>query len=444
MYVVSSRVHPGETPGSFVFNGFLDFILREDDPRAKQLRKQYVFKLIPMLNPDGVSRGHYRTDTRGVNLNRVYLDPTFELYPSIYAAKSLLVHHHIWNSDLTSEEKEQIASSVLSESLAAKSLSSKNQPEEGNSGLEVEPNDVGSSGAVSAVTRNFVFGCNVNETVDEQRGRQPMSMFDFEAYRATGSVGLGVCSTPFSSIASPMVMSEMMQGNSDLEVPSESLGSTAAVENSRLGISSFVRNSGSSCLLNIDALQGDSGVADGSMDFRGCPVDTLQEGEVYPKTLAEYVTKRDSLPSSVDLNDLPSGGECEDFEDDFQRGNEGSDDEGNDKTPVISDVVNTLHLSHPRLLSIPPRSSGIAFYVDLHGHAAKRGCFIYGNYFEEEETQIESMLFVRLIALNSAHFDFGGCNFTEKNMYMVDKKDGSSKQGSGRVAAFKALGIIHR
>ena len=63
-------------------------------PRAVAVRDNFVIKMIPMLNPDGVARGHYRTDTRGVNLNRVYLNPDPQLHPSIFAAKTVLLHHH--------------------------------------------------------------------------------------------------------------------------------------------------------------------------------------------------------------------------------------------------------------------------------------------------------------------------------------------------------------
>lgn len=90
------------------------------------------------------------------------------------------------------------------------------------------------------------------------------------------------------------------------------------------------------------------------------------------------------------------------------------------------------------------KQSGVAAYIDLHAHASKRGCFMYGNYFKDQAEHVECMLLPCLVSLNSAHFDFDHCLFSEKNMYAGDKRDGCSKEGSGRVALYKATGIIHR
>lgn len=56
--------------------------------------KTFVFKIVPLLNPDGVARGYWRSDTQGVNLNRVYEDPDPYLHPTIYAVKKAILHEH--------------------------------------------------------------------------------------------------------------------------------------------------------------------------------------------------------------------------------------------------------------------------------------------------------------------------------------------------------------
>jgi hypothetical protein len=72
--------------------GMLEFLV-SDDFRAYLLRKHFQFKLIPMLNPDGVALGHFRMDTYGRNLNRYYNSCSKGEQPSNYAVKVLAEHY---------------------------------------------------------------------------------------------------------------------------------------------------------------------------------------------------------------------------------------------------------------------------------------------------------------------------------------------------------------
>ncbi|XP_070591063.1 cytosolic carboxypeptidase-like protein 5 isoform X8 [Erythrolamprus reginae] len=287
VFFLSSRVHPGETPSSFVFNGFLEFILREEDPRAQMLRRMFVFKLIPMLNPDGVMRGHYRTDARGVNLNRQYLNPDADLHPAVYGAKAVMLYHHVH---------------------------SRMQPGLPDWRTHVPP---------------------LNAKIANQRCARKCSHSE--------------------------------------DIPLSELEKTNNLRNC----------SGDSCITS-------------SQDLEASEVPRSNDSNV-------WILSKELLSEH-----------CE------------------------NEVKNP-----PPPETIPPQHSGLAYYVDLHGHASKRGCFMYGNNISDENGQVENMLFPKLISMNSAHFDFTGCNFSEKNMYAKDKRDGQSKEGSGRVAIYKASGIIH-
>ena len=59
------------------------------DPKESRHCAQ-VFTIVPMLNPDGVSAGNYRTSLAGVDLNRQWAKPSLEKHPEIANAKALL------------------------------------------------------------------------------------------------------------------------------------------------------------------------------------------------------------------------------------------------------------------------------------------------------------------------------------------------------------------
>ncbi|XP_075998169.1 cytosolic carboxypeptidase 4 [Genypterus blacodes] len=92
--VLTARVHPSESNASWVMKGTLEFLC-SSDPVAASLREAFVFKIIPMLNPDGVINGTHRCDLNREDLNRQWSKPDPVLSPTIYHTKGLL---HYLNS----------------------------------------------------------------------------------------------------------------------------------------------------------------------------------------------------------------------------------------------------------------------------------------------------------------------------------------------------------
>ncbi|XP_072837978.2 cytosolic carboxypeptidase 4 [Pogona vitticeps] len=89
--VLVARVHPGESNSSWVMKGTLEFLLGSD-PIADLLRHCFIFKIIPMLNPDGVINGNQRCSLSGDDLNRQWLNPDAMRQPTVYHAKGLLYY----------------------------------------------------------------------------------------------------------------------------------------------------------------------------------------------------------------------------------------------------------------------------------------------------------------------------------------------------------------
>ncbi|XP_043829300.1 cytosolic carboxypeptidase 2 isoform X9 [Dromiciops gliroides] len=87
--ILSARVHPGESNGSWMMKGFLDFILG-DSPDAHLLRDIFIFKVVPMLNPDGVIVGNYRCSLAGRDLNRHYKTILKESFPCIWHTRNMI------------------------------------------------------------------------------------------------------------------------------------------------------------------------------------------------------------------------------------------------------------------------------------------------------------------------------------------------------------------
>ncbi|CAL8088590.1 unnamed protein product [Calicophoron daubneyi] len=705
---ITARVHPGETPSSHVFNGLLELLLRPTDERARQLRRQFVFKLIPLLNPDGVVRGHYRTDSRGVNLNRVYLEPDFLYYPSIYATKALLVYHHTlygttvpyagflnsifkklknWRDAVVLDVLEQAGrpeeaertprispfppttvgdqrlspAETTDENLCTQCSTEAECDEGRKRDVHSEPGkltvfknkhqsakEIPQSHSVASAILDIEIPPNTKETdslatkADETMRGRPESTTNqtavqgpayTEAYvvpsgvlvrspAETADIRLGgkspetgdvlnadsIPRTPprpkeqviveveqpetetslmESSAVTPELSAQALRNQADFPANRgrQSVGArsqrSSSSANGRLSairkscrsnklISAFrnrhylrvdcipclftrwhapvhqlastevrpVTNLSEVCRVTPKTLQSQGDKTETSRTrtktgnrptsarrvFKAQEQTTVQDLEVtefrafvdldsikYPEKTShrDYQIKTPELPQPNNMNNeygatlvekkltnlTSQDSYCVNTVD-FEPGNEGSDE---DDEPIRRDLSGTkedLNVNHQyvgllnqikeliegqkteqRYLSqnspVPPETtyevaveqlnclrkaqhlsdamlrqgkatnSGIAFYLDLHGHCSKRGCFLYGNWLDTEEEMIDNVLYALLVGVNSPYFDFNSCNFSVRNMYQKDRRGSMTKEGSGRVAIWKHLGLKH-
>jgi len=91
--VILARTHPGETVSSWIVHHLIRFLLSEE-AEACALRSAFVFKIFPMVNPDGVIHGNYRCSLIGRDLNRRWKAPSKDLYPEVYFIKNQIMDTH--------------------------------------------------------------------------------------------------------------------------------------------------------------------------------------------------------------------------------------------------------------------------------------------------------------------------------------------------------------
>jgi hypothetical protein len=74
IYIIAQQ-HSGETIATYVTEGLINYLLDETDPTAAKLRQSYIFKIIPLMNPEGVYYGISRyTPFRGAGMNQFDLN----------------------------------------------------------------------------------------------------------------------------------------------------------------------------------------------------------------------------------------------------------------------------------------------------------------------------------------------------------------------------------
>jgi hypothetical protein len=87
-----ARVHASEVTSSMVLEGIINLLI-SGSSIAQDILSKYTFIILPMLNPDGVVMGNYRSTIFGRDLNRQWQTPDENLDHVLSCWKAIISIH---------------------------------------------------------------------------------------------------------------------------------------------------------------------------------------------------------------------------------------------------------------------------------------------------------------------------------------------------------------
>jgi murein tripeptide amidase MpaA len=85
-----ARQHPGETMAEWWMEGALECLTYPADPVGAVLRSRCRLHVVPNCNPDGSRAGNLRVNTKGVNLNREWAEPSADQSPEVLGIRNAM------------------------------------------------------------------------------------------------------------------------------------------------------------------------------------------------------------------------------------------------------------------------------------------------------------------------------------------------------------------
>lgn len=391
----------------------------------------------------------------------MYLNPVFELHPSIYAARSLIRYYHhaqemeeelavdsvIPNLDYDSSGDLVLGGSEQGKlkcggAVTVSSLDSVSAKKQDNSRNTEDIQWLSDTNRISNI-ENKVSGLSLDEEQNE-------SSYYFEP-NTNNSVDITLCSNSSNMVLPDKkdifstVCDNVLNAVDNGDVISKHSNSTISFSSEGLPEKSVLLAAVASdveaptiplCTNEVDEKITNS-VFSSVVNTDGCLSDSVP-------SICKTVSNTDhSIRSSCGgaTADMSSKEDCRHLQHEGEGLNSVNsqyfDSNCNKSEDGLSNLVNSKNGT------TRPEDTGLYLYVDLHGHASKKGIFMYGNYFEDLEDSIECMLLPKIMSLNSLNFHFTACNFTERIMYLRDRRGGMSREGSGRVAVLKTTGLVH-